>query len=232
MKMKLWFNLLILGLIASNIWAVYDLDVQSARYVQLVSTAVLLLLYILKGKIEKTFLVVLILLVLCDALITNYEDPLFRKLIYLTRITIYFLIISFVLPFLSRLKFNFFTVLISAFIISIDVYLLHDMALYIPNYHQDWIFTILFYALGLSSLALVATCISYLNRYASNRGFLLMLVSICFVLSDVTFYNAYYLDFEIFYYLDKTANIIGIAALISFAEKWVNTHKRRISSEV
>ena len=218
--MKLWFVLLILALIISNVWAVSNLDLDSARYVQLFGTGILLLIYILWGNIEKTILLALILLVLCDGLIIDYENPIVRKLIYLTRITIYTTVISFVYPYLSRLRFNIFTILISAFVIALDVYLLHDMALYIPTYTQDGIFTILFYLLGLSSLALVAVCISYLNRYANIKGFLLVLISICFVLSDVTFYNAYYLEFEIFYYFDKTANIIGISSLILLSRNW------------
>jgi len=48
------------------------------------------------------------------------------------------------------------------------------------------------------------------------------LFTFCFVLSDITFYNAYYLDFKVFYYVDKIANIIGIASLIAFTEKSIN----------
>ena len=230
--MKLWFSFLSLILISCNLLAVYYLDLQSARYVQLSTTAILLAVFILRQKIHKTVLFILILLTICDGLIIEYEDPLFRKFIYLTRITIYLSIIYFLYPYLSRLYLNLVTVIIAVFVISIDVYLLHDMALYIPTYTQDIVFTILFYMLGLSSLALVAACISYLNRYADTKGFLLVLVSISFVLSDITFYNAYYLGFEVFYYFDKTANIIGISSLIIFTEKWLNDKKSDLKTEI
>lgn len=171
-------------------------------------------------------LFILGLLTVCDGLIINYEDPLIKKFIYTIRVVIYLSIISILYPYLSRLKLNLITLLIVTFVIGIDVYLLHDMAVYIPNYSEDYIFTILFYLLGLTSLALVATCISYLNRYANTKGFLIVLVSFCFVLSDITFYNAYYLDFKVFYYVDKIANIIGIASLIVFTQKSINAKSR------
>jgi VanZ family protein len=102
------------------------------------------------------------------------------------------------------------------------------MATYIPGYREDIIFTILFYTLGLVSLALVSTCISYLNRYADTKGFLLVVISICLVLSDLTFYNAYYLDFKVFYYADRIVNIIGVALLVVFVKKWIQ--KKEVES--
>ncbi|MFV9484284.1 hypothetical protein ACNI3T_10610 [Christiangramia sp. ASW11-125] len=106
------------------------------------------------------------------------------------------------------------------------------MATYIPGYREDIIFTILFYTMGLASLALVATCISYLNRYADAKGFLLVVISICLVLSDLTFYNAYYLDFEVFYYADRIVNIIGIALLVVFAKKWLQDKEEESLTEI
>ncbi|GGG33921.1 hypothetical protein GCM10011532_17000 [Christiangramia forsetii] len=57
---------------------------------------------------------------------------------------------------------------------------------------------------------------SYLNRYANKAGFYLVIVSFGLILSDIFFYNAYYLDFEEFYYLDRLANIIAISFLLAF----------------
>ncbi|WP_026914405.1 hypothetical protein [Christiangramia portivictoriae] len=217
--MKTWFSLFVLTLIAINVGAFYYLDQFTARYFQLFSTASFFIFFLFKYKTETRILLVLALLTVCDGLIINYEDPLFKKIIYAVRILSYLTIISYLYPYLSKLKLNLFTLIIVSFVIGIDVYLLHDMAVYIPNYSVDIIFTVLFYMLGLTSLALVATCISYLNRYANTKGFLIVLVSFCFVLSDITFYNAYYLDFKVFYYVDKIANVIGIASLIIFAKK-------------
>ena len=210
-------------MIAINIGAFYYLDQFTARYFQLFSTASFFIFFLFNYKTEKRILLVLALLTVCDGLIINYEDPLFKKIIYAVRILSYLTIISYLYPYLSKLKLNPFTLIMVSFVIGIDVYLLHDMAVYIPNYSVDITFTVLFYMLGLTSLALVATCISYLNRYANTKGFLIVLVSFCFVLSDVTFYNAYYLDFKVFYYVDKIANVIGIASLIIFAKKSIVT---------
>lgn len=226
--MKTWFSLFVLTLTAINAGAFYYLDQFTARYFQLFSTASFFIFFLFRYKTEKRILLVLALLTVCDGLIINYEDPLFKKIIYAVRILSYLTIISYLYPYLSKLKLNLFTLIMVSFVIGIDVYLLHDMAVYIPNYSVDIIFTVLFYMLGMTSLALVATCISYLNRYANTKGFLIVLVSFCFVLSDITFYNAYYLDFKVFYYVDKIANVIGIASLIIFAKKSIVTKTQNL----
>jgi len=229
--MKFWFGLFVLLLIVSNIWAFAELDHLMARYVQLFSTGSFLLFALFKYPGDRKMLLVLSLLTLCDGLIIFYEDPLAKKLIYSVRIALYIAIVAYLYPYLSKLRLNVVTVIISLFVIAIDVYLLHDMAVYIPNYLIDIPLTVLFYSLGLTSLVLVATCISYLNRYSNTKGFLIFLVSLCFVMSDITFYNAYYLDFEVFYYVDKVANIIGIAAFILFMDQWLPHSEKGLMKE-
>ena len=155
-----------------------------------------------------------------------------RNIIYIVRISAYLTIINFLYPYLSRLRLNLITFIITTFVVALDIYMLHDMATYIPGYREDIIFTILFYTMGLASLALVATCISYLNRYADTKGFLLVVISICLVLSDLTFYNAYYLDFEVFYYADRIVNIIGVALLVVFVKKWIQKKEDESVTEI
>lgn len=212
-------------MIATNVLAIYYLDPITDRWFRILATGVFFLVYLLKYKKGSRFLVAFSLLTLCDGLLIFYEDSIVRNIIYVVRISAYLAIINFLYPYLSRLRLNLVTFIIAAIIIVLDLYMLHDMAIYIPGYREDIIFTILFYTMGLVSLALVATCISYLNRYADVKGFLLVVISICLVLSDLTFYNAYYLDFDVFYYADRIVNIIGLALLVVFAKKWIKHQK-------
>ena len=212
-------------MIATNVLAIYYLDPITDRWFRLLASVVFFLVFLFKYYTDKRLLIAFSLLTLCDGLLIFYEDAIVRNTIYVVRISAYLAIINFLYPYLSRLRLNLITFIITGFIIALDVYMLHDMATYIPGYKEDIIFTILFYTMGLISLALVATCISYLNRYADINGFLLVIISICLVLSDITFYNAYYLDFDVFYYADRIVNIIGIALLVVFAKKWIQNKK-------
>lgn len=230
--MKFWFGLLVLFMIATNILAIYYLDSITDRWFRLLATVVFFLVFFFKYNRDQKLLISFSLLTLCDGLLIFYENSIIRNIIYIVRISAYLTIINFLYPYLSRLRLNLITFIITTFVIALDIYMLHDMATYIPGYREDIIFTILFYTMGLTSLALVATCISYLNRYADAKGFLLVVISICLVLSDLTFYNAYYLDFEVFYYADRIVNIIGIALLVVFAKKWLQDKEEESLTEI
>ncbi len=230
--MKSWFGLLVLIMIVANVLAIYYLDPITDRWFRLLATVVFFLIFLFKYNTDKRLLIAFFLLTLCDGLLIFYEDSIVRYIIYVVRISAYLAIINFLYPYLSRLRLNFITFIITTFIIALDIYMLHDMAIYIPGYRVDTLFTILFYTMGLVSLALVATCISYLNRYADTKGFLLVVISICLVLSDLTFYNAYYLDFDVFYYADRIVNIIGIALLVVFAKKWIQNKEDESVTEI
>ena len=183
--MKSWFGLLVLIMIVANVLAIYYLDPITDRWFRLLATVVFFLIFLFKYNTDKRLLIAFFLLTLCDGLLIFYEDSIVRYIIYVVRISAYLAIINFLYPYLSRLRLNFITFIITTFIIALDIYMLHDMAIYIPGYRVDTLFTILFYTMGLVSLALVATCISYLNRYADTKGFLLVVISICLVLSDL-----------------------------------------------
>ena len=230
--MKSWFGLLVLIMIVANVLAIYYLDPITDRWFRLLATVVFFLIFLFKYNTDKRLLIAFFSLTLCDGLLIFYEDSIVRYIIYVVRISAYLAIINFLYPYLSRLRLNFITFIITTFIIALDIYMLHDMAIYIPGYRVDTLFTILFYTMGLVSLALVATCISYLNRYADTKGFLLVVISICLVLSDLTFYNAYYLDFDVFYYADRIVNIIGIALLVVFAKKWIQNKEDESVTEI
>ena len=219
-------------MIVANVLAIYYLDPITDRWFRLLATVVFFLIFLFKYNTDKRLLIAFFSLTLCDGLLIFYEDSIVRYIIYVVRISAYLAIINFLYPYLSRLRLNFITFIITTFIIALDIYMLHDMAIYIPGYRVDTLFTILFYTMGLVSLALVATCISYLNRYADTKGFLLVVISICLVLSDLTFYNAYYLDFDVFYYADRIVNIIGIALLVVFAKKWIQNKEDESVTEI
>lgn len=214
--MKFWLSVLMSFLIIVNFLALYYLEPVISRWFRFGATFIFLLLYIFKYFSKYRLLIIFLLLAICDGLLVYYEIPFLKKIIYAVRIIAYLNLILFVVPSLSRLKLNFFTIVISAFIISIDIYLIHDMAESLPGIEQKPLFLILFYLLGLISLALVATSFSYLNRYADKKAFFLMITSLGFVLSDIFYYNAYYLNFEEFYYGDRLVNIVGTGFLLAF----------------
>ncbi|MCB7481401.1 hypothetical protein [Christiangramia sediminis] len=181
--MKFWLSPLMIFLIIANFLAIYYLDHTTDRWFRFGTTIIFLLLYLFKYFSKYRLLIIFLLFAIVDGLLVYYEIPFLKKIIYTVRIIAYLNLILFVVPSLSSLKLNFFTIAISAFIISIDIYLIHEMAESLPEIDQSPVFLFLFYFLGMISLALVATSLSYLNRYADRKAFFLMIASgSCFLI--------------------------------------------------
>ncbi|WP_298247600.1 hypothetical protein [uncultured Christiangramia sp.] len=135
--MKSWFGLLVLIMIIANVLAIYYLDPITDRWFRLLATVVFFLIFLFKYNTDKRLLIAFFSLTLCDGLLIFYEDSIVRYIIYVVRISAYLAIINFLYPYLSRLRLNFITFIITTFIIALDIYMLHDMAIYIPGYRVE-----------------------------------------------------------------------------------------------
>ena len=217
--MKIWLILLMSFLIIANFLAIHFLDQPLERWFRFGATFIFLIIYLFKYFSNYRLLIIFLLFAICDGLLVYYEIPVFRKVVYLVRILAYINLILLLRPSLSKLKLNLFSISVTTFIIAIDLYLLHEMAEFLPSGDQYTLSLILFYLLGLASLALATTSLSYLNRYANKNAFFFMILSFAFILSDLFYYNAYYLHFQEFYYLDRLVNIIGMGFLLAFSSK-------------
>ena len=215
--MKIWFTLLMGLLIITNFMAVYYLDPLTDRWFRFGASLIILLFFIFRSFSNYRLLSVFLLFAICDGLLVYYEEPFLKRIIYGVRILAYLNLIIYIIPFLSKLKFHLLSIVVGAFIILIDLYLLHEMATALPIADQTPLFLILFYSLGIISLVLVAVSLSYLNRFSNLKAFFMVVASMAFILSDISFYNAYYLGFSEFNYLDRFVNIIGMGALLLFS---------------
>lgn len=163
---------------------------------------------------------IFLLFVLCDALLIFYENPLVKSLTYSSRIFAYFLLIWIVVPKLKKLKFNFWQILISVGILILNIFLLYELSEILPESSQYPLFLPLFYLFGFTVIALVIAAISYHNRFSNLLSFFYIAAVFALVLSDLTFYIAYYLNFPVFYYADRLFNILGIISLINFFQMY------------
>jgi len=223
--MKLWFSLLMSFLIIANILAIYFLDEYIDRWFRFGVTFIFVLIYYFKYFSKYRLLFIFLLFALCDGFLVYYEIPEIKNSIYLVRILAYLLLILLVVPSLSKLHINTFTITVTVFILAIDIYLLNVMAESLPDLEKTTVFLLLFYSLGMASLVLAATSLSYLNRYSNKNSFLLVIVAFGCILSDIFFYNSHYLGFYEFYYLDRSINILAVGALVLFSKELVEKPK-------
>jgi hypothetical protein len=219
--MPSWFKILVFILIILNILGMYYLGDPSGRYFRTGTMLIFLLIYSLKYYLNKLFLAVFIFFTLCDLFLVYYEHIEFAALTYVSRITAYFLMVAYLYPFLQRIQLSVFTGAISLFVLSINVYLISVMVESVPEAMQSNTFQPLFYLFGIALLAQAAFAFGYHNRYATKQSFLLVVASLGLIFSDLTYYIAYYLGFEGFFYVDRISNILGIAFLLAFCAETI-----------
>lgn len=215
--MKPWFKFFVLTLVVSNLLGLYFLGEENGRYFRAATMFIFLLLYLLKYYSGKILLLVFLLIFACDIFLIFYENVEFKALSYISRITAYLLLVSYIFPYLIKLKLNTFSVIVSVFILAINIYLIHIMSQSVPEVMRSDFFYPLFYLFGISLLILAAASISFHNRYASRQSFNLVIASFGLIFSDISFYIAYYLNFDLFFFVDRITNILGIAFLLGFS---------------
>ena len=215
--MKLWFKILIVLLLIFNIAGIFIWGEEFGRYLRVATMLLFLLLYIFRFYSGKLLLVVFLLFFICDIFLVKYENVDFKALSYVTRISAYLLIIQHLYPFLRKLKLNVFTTVVSVFTMAINIYLISIMVKSVPEAMQGTFFYPLFYLFGISLLALAATGISFHNRFATKKSFYLVIACFGLIFSDICFYIAYYLNFDLFFYADRITNIVGVAFLLAFS---------------
>ncbi|MEE2771797.1 MAG: hypothetical protein VX712_06230 [Bacteroidota bacterium] len=215
--MERWFKVLVPVVLLVNLLAIYMFGEPAGRWFRFGSMLLFFLIYVFRYFSNPHLFAIFFLFLVCDYMLINYENDSYKLLTFVTRLFAYVLIILLIWPSLRKLKVNLFTGTVAGFALLLNIYLISLMGKSTPeNARADYFYPI-FYAFGISLLALVAVAISYHNRYGTPASFYLVVSSFGLILSDVFFYIAFYLGFDVFYYLDRVANILAISFLVAFA---------------
>ncbi len=206
-----------LVLILINCVVTYLFDLDAGRWAGLITTLIFCLLLIGRGmgnlKIPGAFS----FLLFSDILLFYYENSLANTATFLLRISAYLLLISSVFPEIRHLKSSLFQRFIFLLVFSINLVMLVFLIDMVPAKFGYPYMNVLFYAYGISMLALLIAAISYNNRYSDEPSFFFAAAALFLIFSDITSFIAYYLEFYEFYYPDRIFYILGLAGLVKFA---------------
>ncbi len=144
------------------------------------------------------------------------EDPIFNALMFLVKTGIYSGLIWIVLKTLKILESNLFQKIIFALAVILNVFLLHYLLEMMPVAEYTLLFNFMLYLYGFSIILCVTTAMSYNNRYADKSSIFFLGAVLSLVLSDLTYFIAFILGFDVFFLVDRTFNIVGIALLLQF----------------
>lgn len=156
------------------------------------------------------------LLFISDGIFIFLEDPIFNALMFLVKTGIYLGLIWLVLKSLKNFESNLFQKIIFALAVILNVFLLHYLLQMMPVAEYTLLFNFMFYLYGFSIILCVTTAMSYNNRYADKSSIFFLGAVLSLVLSDLTYFIAFILGFDVFFLVDRTYNIVGIALLLQF----------------
>ncbi|TRO63993.1 hypothetical protein FGM01_10815 [Christiangramia sabulilitoris] len=156
-------------------------------------------------------------LLFSDILLFFYENSLASSVTFILRIVAYLLLVSTVFPQIRNLKSSLFQRFVFLLVFGVNLVMLVFLVDMIPAKFDYPYMNVLFYAYGITMLALLIAAISYNNRYSDEPSFFFAAAALFLVFSDITSFIAYYLEFYEFYYPDRIFYILGLAGLIKFS---------------
>ena len=180
------------------------------RWGRLISTFLVFLILIWKHRSEKLLLSAILLLLMSDVLLLNYENMYINTATFLLRIAAYSTIVLVIFPEIKTLKMSIIQKVVFAIVFSLNIAMLYVLVDMIPEKYDYPHLNFLFYIYG-------SAAISYSNIYSDATAFFFTAGALCLVFSDIMSFIAYYLEFYEFYYPDRFFYILGIISLVKFA---------------
>jgi hypothetical protein len=203
-------------LLVVNCFVIFTYDLEASRYARLTSTLILFLILLWKNSYSIKVLFAFLVLLISDVLFLNFANSIASTGTILLRVTAYLLIVSAILPELKDLKSSLFQKFFFVLVFLLNLAMLIMLVDMVPNKFGYPFLNVLFYAYGLAMIIMVIASISYSNRFSNNVSFYYTAGTLALVLSDVSSFIAYYLEFYEFYFSDRIFYILGIAGLVKF----------------
>jgi len=204
-------------LVLANTFLISEYDLEMIRWGRLISTFLVFLILIWKHRSEKLLLSAILLLLISDILLLNYENIYINTATFLLRIAAYSTIVLVIFPEIRTLKMSIIQKVVFAIVFSLNIGMLYVLVDMIPEKYDYPHLNFLFYIYGSAMITLVLAAISYSNIYSDATAFFFTAGALCLVFSDIMSFIAYYLEFYEFYYPDRFFYILGIISLVKFA---------------
>lgn len=203
-------------LIIVNLWSMVYCEDPVNRWILFGSMLSFFLLFVSPWYYNKRGLLVFVLLLISDALLINYEVPVFNALIFIVRTFSYLALVWIIFKKIKNLRTNLFQKLFFTLAILLNIFLLYTLVELVPAGEYYLFFDFLFYFYGVAVIICVSAAVSYSNRYANRPSIFFLFAVLGLVFSDLTYFIGFNLDFHEFFFVDRIFNILGVGALLHF----------------
>lgn len=210
--------ILTLILIAVNMYVIGFLEMSQSRMMRVISVFLFFIFFIFYKNYWKGFVfLALILFMLRDLFIINYEIPTYKTSSFLFTISAYISLIYFSL---KKLKFSRFTPSILIFTISLiglNIFNLYYLSEILNEGLDNGFQLILFYLQGGTLLMLGFAAYLYYDRYFGKTPLHYLFFVIAFICSDLCGLAAYFYTIEAAFFLERLFYLIALSLLVNFA---------------
>jgi len=221
--------LLTFVLITVNMLVIKFNDMELSRMVRVLSAFLFFAFFIIHKNFWKGFVfLALILFILRDLLIVNYEVPAYKTASFVFTIFAYLALIGFSI---EKLKFNGFTPAILMFAISmvgLNIFNLYYLAEVLKEGLDNGLQLALFYIQGITLLVLGFAAYLYYDHYFGKTPLHYLFFVICFVFSDLSGLAAYFYEIPFAYYLERFFYLLGLYLLVNFVFTAASTQNEGI----
>ncbi|MCY2688472.1 hypothetical protein [Salinimicrobium sp. TH3] len=216
-RYKKFLSIITVALLVANllVYGIFGDDV--SRTMRFISMVVFFVIFLNPAYYKKNALLIFVAFVLNDFLLIFYETLINQNLVLFIRLCAYLLLARLVFPYLRKIKIHIFDKILFTGILIINWFLLYNIKDTIGSgQNASWLEDVLIYAYGTSLIIAVATAFSFYSRYIDKASIFFLLSIIGLLMSDLTFFVGFYLDFPEFYYLDRGFNIVSLGFLLHF----------------
>lgn len=210
--------LLVVILIALNLIIISKFEIEISRMVRVLTAFAFFTFFIFYRKYWKGFVfIALILFILRDLFIVNYEISAYKTSSFIFTILAYASLIYYGIQKLKIMKFTSPIVAFIIFLVGLNLFNLYYLSEILTDKLDNGLQMFLFYFQGGILLILAFVAYLYYDRFFGKTPLHYLFFVLCFVFSDLSGLAAYFYEIEVAYYFERMFYILGLYLLVNFA---------------
>ncbi|WBL26590.1 hypothetical protein [Zunongwangia sp. HGR-M22] len=208
-----------------NISTLLVFDDNFGRWMRFTTSAFYLIALVFIKTFDWRLFLAFLLFAICDFSVIYYEDPIFSTAAFVSRGLAFVTVSSIGFVKLKRFRISKVELLVGLLLIALNCFLLFELESMMSLQNHEQLEQLSFYIFAGITIITMIIAVSYNNRYNNKKSLFYLGTVLWMILSDLSFFIAYYLGFTEFYYPDRIFNILGSGFLALFA---TTTYKEKL----
>jgi hypothetical protein len=205
-------------LIAINTLVISNFEIEASRMLRVLTAFMFFIFFIFHRNYWKGFVfLALILFILRDLFIVNYEISAYKTSSFIFTILAYLTLIYYGIPKLKIAKFTTSIAIFILILVGLNLFNLYYLSEILTDKLDNGLQLILFYLQGGVLLILAFVAYLYYDRFFGKTPLHFLFFVLCFVFSDLSGLAAYFYEIKVAYYFERLFYILGLYLLVNFA---------------